>query len=120
MKNGARWAAARSSSLIALLGASVALAGLSGCTRAPREAIVPYVSQPPEVTPGVPRFYATTMDLDGRAMGLVVESHEGRPTKVEPNESHPSSGGGTSARTPSGSAVARSVSVSVLTSDWML
>jgi Fe-S-cluster-containing dehydrogenase component len=74
-----------------LLGASIALAGLDGCTRIPGEKIVPYVSQPPEVTPGVPLHYATSMVLDGYATGLVVESHEGRPTKVEGNPDHPAS-----------------------------
>ena len=74
-----------------LLGASIALAGLDGCTRIPGEKIVPYVTQPPEVTPGVPLHYATSMVLDGYATGLVVESHEGRPTKVEGNPDHPAS-----------------------------
>ena len=74
-----------------LLGASIALAGLDGCTRIPAEKILPYVTQPPEVTPGVPLHYATSMVLDGYATGLVVESHEGRPTKVEGNPDHPAS-----------------------------
>ena len=58
---------------------------------ASRELIVPYVRQPPEVTPGVPSLYATTMALDGYGIGLVVESHEGRPTKAEGNPLHPAS-----------------------------
>ena len=81
-----------------LLGASVALAGLAGCTRAPREKIVPYAVTPPEVTPGVPSHYATVRVEDGYARGLVVETHEGRPTKIEGNPSHPASLGGTSLR----------------------
>jgi MoCo/4Fe-4S cofactor protein with predicted Tat translocation signal len=80
-----------------LLGASIALAGLAGCTRAPREKIIPYASQPPEVTPGVPAHYATAMSIDGYATGLIVESHEGRPTKVEGNPRHPSSLGSSGA-----------------------
>src|SRR3569623_599157 len=74
-----------------LLGASIALAGLDGCTRIPAEKILPYVTQPPEVTPGVPLHYATSLVLDGYATGLVVESHAGRPTKVEGNPDHPAS-----------------------------
>jgi Fe-S-cluster-containing dehydrogenase component/anaerobic selenocysteine-containing dehydrogenase len=74
-----------------LLGASIALAGLDGCTRIPGEKILPYVTQPPELTPGSPLHYATSMVLDGYATGLVVESHEGRPTKVEGNPDHPAS-----------------------------
>ncbi len=79
-----------------LLGASVMLAGAGACSRAPRGKIVPYGVQPPEVTPGVPQHYATAMTLDGYATGLVVESHEGRPTKIEGNPDHPASLGATS------------------------
>jgi len=73
------------------LGASIALAGLDGCTRIPAENILPFVTQPPEFTPGVPVHYATSMTLDGYATGLVVEAHEGRPTKIEGNPDHPAS-----------------------------
>ena len=74
-----------------LLGASLALAGLDGCTRLPAEKILPYVSQPPELTPGIALHYATSMVLDGFATGLVVEAHEGHPTKIEGNPDHPAS-----------------------------
>jgi Fe-S-cluster-containing dehydrogenase component/anaerobic selenocysteine-containing dehydrogenase len=79
-----------------LLGASVMLSGAAGCSRAPRGKIVPYGVQPPEVTPGVAQHYATAMSLDGYATGLIVESHEGRPTKIEGNPDHPASLGATS------------------------
>src|SRR3954454_10100375 len=82
--------------LLKLMGAAFGLAGLSACTRAPRQEIVPYVVQPPEVTPGRPRFYATAATLDGYATGILVESHEGRPTKVEGNPDHPASLGASS------------------------
>jgi molybdopterin-containing oxidoreductase family iron-sulfur binding subunit len=78
-----------------LLGASMALAGLDGCTRMPGEHILPWVHQPPELTPGVPLHYATSMSLDGYATGLIVEAHEGRPTKIEGNPAHPASLGAT-------------------------
>jgi molybdopterin-containing oxidoreductase family iron-sulfur binding subunit len=74
-----------------LMGASLALAGVTACTTQPEEAIVPYVRQPEELIPGKPMFYATAMSLGGVATGLLVESHEGRPTKVEGNPLHPSS-----------------------------
>ena len=77
-------------SFMKLLGASLALAGVEGCTRMPASNILPYVNQP-ELTPGLPQFYATSMVLDGYATGLLVESHEGRPTKVEGNPDHPAS-----------------------------
>jgi molybdopterin-containing oxidoreductase family iron-sulfur binding subunit len=76
---------------LTLMAASLGLAGLSGCTPAPPERIMPYVRQPEEIVLGVPLFFATTMPLAGDAQGLLVKSHEGRPTKVEGNARHPSS-----------------------------
>jgi molybdopterin-containing oxidoreductase family iron-sulfur binding subunit len=75
---------------LALLGASMGLAGLAGCsTRAPNEPIMPYVRQPEELVPGKAMYFATAMPLSGWAVPLLVESHEGRPTKVEGNPTHP-------------------------------
>jgi MoCo/4Fe-4S cofactor protein with predicted Tat translocation signal len=74
-----------------LMGASLALAGVTACTKQPAEKIVPYVRQPEELIPGKPLFYATSMALGGVATGLLVESHEGRPTKIEGNPMHPGS-----------------------------
>src|SRR5579859_4396270 len=81
--------------LVRWMGASFGLAGVGGCTRAPREEILPYARQPPEVTPGTPLYYSTFSEIDGYALGLVVETHEGRPTKVEGNPDHPDSLGAT-------------------------
>ena len=78
-----------------LLGASMALAGMTGCTKLPLEPIVPYVKQPEQVVPGRPMFYATAFTLSGYASPILVESHLGRPTKVEGNPDHPASLGGT-------------------------
>jgi MoCo/4Fe-4S cofactor protein with predicted Tat translocation signal len=83
--------------MIMLLGASLSLAGLAGCRR-PVEEIVPYVNPPEEFVPGIPRYYATTMPFGRTAYGLIVESHEGRPTKIEGNPSHPSTLGTSSSR----------------------
>ena len=80
-----------------LMGASMALAGFNACTRQPPEPIVPYVRQPEEIVPGRPLFYATAMPLGGAAIGLLVESHEGRPTKIEGNPLHPASLGASNA-----------------------
>ena len=77
---------------IKLMGASLALAGLTACTRQPTELITPYVKQPEELVPGRPLFFATAMPLGSGATGLLVESHEGRPTKVEGNPEHPTQG----------------------------
>ncbi len=78
-----------------LMGASLALAGLSGCTAPPLEEILPYVEEPAEIVPGESLFFATAMPLDGFASGILVESRMGRPTKVEGNPQHPASLGGT-------------------------
>jgi MoCo/4Fe-4S cofactor protein with predicted Tat translocation signal len=78
-----------------LMAASLAFAGLSGCGRTPEQVVVPYVKQPEGLTLGRPQFYATAMPLGADAVGLLVESHEGRPTKIEGNPDHPSSLGAT-------------------------
>src|SRR5712671_3769776 len=80
-----------------LMAASLALAGLSGCGRTPEQHIVPYVRQPDGLILGKPQFYATVMPFGADAIGLLVESHEGRPTKIEGNPDHPSSLGATNA-----------------------
>jgi molybdopterin-containing oxidoreductase family iron-sulfur binding subunit len=78
---------------LTLMAASLGLAGLNGCSPAPspQERIVPYVRPPEQLVLGRPLYFATTMPLGCDALGLLVESHEGRPTKVEGNPDHPSS-----------------------------
>ena len=81
-------------SFLELLGTSLAaagVAGLGGCNRPPAEEIVPYVRTPEDLVVGVPRFFATSMPFGGYGVGLLVESHENRPTKVEGNPQHPAS-----------------------------
>ncbi|HEX6731185.1 MAG TPA: TAT-variant-translocated molybdopterin oxidoreductase, partial [Pyrinomonadaceae bacterium] len=74
---------------IKLMGASLALAGLSGCVFQPAEKIVPYVKQPEEEVPGKSLFYATAAPLLGVATPVLVRNNEGRPTKIEGNPDHP-------------------------------
>jgi molybdopterin-containing oxidoreductase family iron-sulfur binding subunit len=77
-----------------LMGASLALAGVSGCmTSEPAEKIVPYVRMPEQLVPGKPLYYATTVPLAGYAIGVLAESHMGRPTMIEGNPAHPASRG---------------------------
>ena len=82
-----------------LMGASLALAGLSACGRAAPadKKIVPYVTQPEELVPGKPLFFASAFPLSGIGNGILVTSHEGRPTKIEGNGNHPGSLGATDA-----------------------
>ncbi len=82
-------------SFLKLMGASLGLAGLTACTRQPTEKIVPYTRAPEEITPGVALFYATAFPFNGYGVGVLAESHEGRPTKIEGNNLHPSSLGAT-------------------------
>src|SRR5688572_29729649 len=78
-----------------LMGASIALAGAAACTRQPTEHIVPYVKAPEDLVPGKPLFFATAMPFGDSAVPVLVESHMGRPTKIEPNPEHPFTRGGT-------------------------
>src|SRR4026207_847578 len=82
-----------------LMTASLALAGVGACTKQPREEIVPYVKQPEDIVPGRPLFFATAIPMSGIAQPVPVESHTGRPTKIEGNPEHPASLGGTDAIT---------------------
>lgn len=85
-----------------LMGASLALAGLSGCTfamRQPQEKVAPFARAPRDQMPGIPNYYATAVTLDGFALGVTVKSREGRPIKIEGNPVHPASLGATDAFT---------------------
>ena len=74
-----------------LMSASLALAGIGACTKQPTEAIIPYVRQPEDVVPGRPLFFASAIVHRGYAHPVLVESHMGRPTKIEGNPDHPAS-----------------------------
>lgn len=78
-----------------LMGAALGMAGLTACTKQPPEYIVPYINQPPELTPGLPLYFTSAMELGGEAYGLVVTSREGRPIKIDGNPRHPGSLGAT-------------------------
>ncbi|MEI7642846.1 MAG: TAT-variant-translocated molybdopterin oxidoreductase [Chloroflexales bacterium] len=81
-----------------LMGASLALAGLSGCTtaiRQPQEQVAPFTHIPKEQTPGIPLYYASALSLDGFGLGVAVRNYDGRPVKVEGNPLHPASLGAT-------------------------
>lgn len=94
-----RWAAAwnplNRRDFLRLMSASLALGGLAACTRQPDEQIVPFVNPPENQIPGQPLWYATAFPLDGYGIGVLAESHMGRPTKIEGNPLHPASLGST-------------------------
>src|SRR5215475_11456015 len=74
-----------------LMAASLAFAGLSGCKTNVQTNIVPYVKQPDGMVLGKPMYFATAMPFGADAIGILAESHEGRPTNVAGNPDHPSS-----------------------------
>jgi molybdopterin-containing oxidoreductase family iron-sulfur binding subunit len=82
---------------LSLMAASTAMAGMAGCAAAPPENIVPYVRPPEELLPGRPLAFATATQTAGDGIGLVVESHLGRPVKIEGNPDHPATLGATDA-----------------------
>ncbi|MDB5172900.1 MAG: Fe-S-cluster-containing hydrogenase subunit [Phycisphaerales bacterium] len=82
-------------SFLKLMGASLALAGVTGCSDFPQEQIVPYVNPPEDIIPGKPLYFASTMPFCGYGMGVLVQTYEGRPTKIEGNPDHPASLGAT-------------------------
>ncbi len=95
-ENAAEWSdPAGRRQFLKLMGASLALAGVTGCTRQPTEHIVPYVVPPEGYVPGKTQLFATAMPRDGYAEPVLAVSHHGRPIKIEPNPDHPA-GGGTS------------------------
>ena len=75
-----------------VMGASLAMAGLTAC-RWPKEEIVPFAHRPEGRTPGVAEHFATSMELGGVALGMLVTSFDGRPIKAEGNDLHPDSRG---------------------------
>jgi Fe-S-cluster-containing dehydrogenase component len=93
---GARTDAFSRRRFLELLGASLALAGAASCAP-PREQIVPYVRPPEEAVPGKPLYFSSAYVLDGFALGTLVETYLGRPTKIEGNPQHPASLGATDA-----------------------
>src|SRR5688500_13462618 len=83
-------------------GAASAALFAEGCARRPIEHILPYSKAPEHVLPGVPTWYATARAQRGDAVGLLAESHEGRPTKVDGNRDHPWTRGGSDIWTQAG------------------
>lgn len=81
---------------LSIMGASLALAGVTGCTRQPTEHILPFAAQPEEAVAGMPRYFATAMPFGGVGEPILAECHENRPTKIEGNPDHPLSMGASS------------------------
>ncbi len=78
-----------------VLGAGLALAGLTSCAPADGNKVLPYVNPPMDMIPDVPIYYASTMVQDGVGKAVLIETNMGRPVKVEGNPLHPESLGAT-------------------------
>jgi MoCo/4Fe-4S cofactor protein with predicted Tat translocation signal len=76
-----------------VMGASLALAGLAGCTKQPDEPIYPYVKQPEDLILGKPMYFATAHPFPTGAIPVLIKSDSFRPIKVEGNPEHPMSKG---------------------------
>ncbi|MEC8332896.1 MAG: TAT-variant-translocated molybdopterin oxidoreductase, partial [Verrucomicrobiota bacterium] len=83
-----------------VMAASFGLAGLgmSGCRR-PEQVILPYSKAPENVISGVPTYYSTSQPGIRDNIPIIVETHSGRPTKIEGNPSYKSYGGATTVYT---------------------
>lgn len=81
-----------------LMSASFLFAGLgmSGCRR-PEEKVIPFARQPLDYVHGKAKYFASAMPTRTGAIPVLVKQDDGRPTKIEGNDSHPDSNGGTNA-----------------------
>jgi len=77
-----------------LMGASMALAGLAGCTKQPEEPIYPYVKAPEDLILGKPNFFATAHPFVTGGIPILVKSDEFRPIKIDGNPEHKYNQGG--------------------------
>ena len=82
-----------------VMGASMALAGLAGCTKQPDEPIFPYVRQPEDLVFGKPMYFATAHPFPTGAIPVLVKSDAFRPIKLEGNPDHPMAKGKSDATT---------------------
>src|SRR5665213_3211723 len=76
-----------------VMGASLALAGMAGCTKQPDEPIFPYVKQPEDLILGKPMYFATAHPFPTGAIPVLIKSDAFRPIKVDGNPEHPVSKG---------------------------
>ena len=72
-----------------VMGASMALAGLAGCTKQPDEPIYPYVAAPEDLILGKPVYFASAFPFASGAVPVLVKSDAYRPIKVDGNPEHP-------------------------------
>ncbi len=77
-----------------VMGASLALAGLAGCTKQPDELIYPYVNAPEDLILGKPVYFASAFPFTTGAVPVLIKSDAYRPIKIDGNPEHPYNQGG--------------------------
>lgn len=85
--------------LLKVMGAALAMGGLSACEGKPDSRAIPYVTAPDNLVPGKPRYYATAVTFGGYAQPVVGTTWDGRPVKLDGLPGHPLAGGGSDAFT---------------------
>ncbi len=75
----------------------VSAAIIAACKR-PVQKAIPYVIQPPEITPGKSLYYATTFYDGHEYSAILVKTRDGRPIKIEGNSLSTFNREGTTAR----------------------
>jgi Fe-S-cluster-containing dehydrogenase component len=81
-----------------VLGFSFGSAAVLASCKRPVQKALPYVIQPPEVTPGKASYYATTFYDGHEYSSILVKTRDGRPIKIEGNAFSAFNREGTTAR----------------------
>jgi Fe-S-cluster-containing dehydrogenase component/anaerobic selenocysteine-containing dehydrogenase len=81
-----------------VFGFSFGSAAIMASCKRPVQKALPYVIQPPEITPGKSLYYATGFYDGHEYSGILVKTRDGRPIKIEGNSLSVFNGGGTTAR----------------------
>jgi len=68
-----------------VFGFSLSSAAIIASCKKPVQKAIPYVVQPPEITPGKSLYYATSFYDGHEYSGILVKTRDGRPIKIEGN-----------------------------------
>ncbi|MGN6059069.1 MAG: TAT-variant-translocated molybdopterin oxidoreductase [Sphingomicrobium sp.] len=80
--------------VLQVMGASLALAGMTGCKPVRSDDAVPFVNRPEGLLEGRVDHYATAVLFEGYAQPVLATTSGGRPIKLDGNPQHPAFRGG--------------------------